>query len=208
MTRATADQAHSHCSGHARSAAGCCSHRWACSDSPCGTPDDAPDWMGALIGFVFFGGASAALINVAYGAADQPSGQLPSGAPALARILSGALGVAVALGLAIALRLGRLRAGRTSLHRFGRFSRAARRARDVRPVWPAHVYCRLLDGSSLAETQSGREKQYVTHCLFSFRTKHSPWTCRPLSATNCLTDYRAGATARAETIRYEAVLMT
>ena len=63
---------------------------------------DAPDWMGALIGFLFFGGASAATINVVYGAADQPSGQLPSGAPALARILSGALGVAVTLGLAIA----------------------------------------------------------------------------------------------------------
>ena len=63
--------------------------------------DDAPDWMGALIGFLFFGGASAAMINVVYGAADQTSGQLPSGAPALARILSGALGVAVALGLAI-----------------------------------------------------------------------------------------------------------
>ena len=64
-------------------------------------PDDAPDWMGALIGFLFFGGASAAMINVVYGAADQMSGQLPSGAPALARILSGALGVAVTLGLAI-----------------------------------------------------------------------------------------------------------
>ena len=63
-------------------------------------PDDAPDWMGALIGFLFFGGASAAVINVVYGGADQTSGQLPSGAPALARILSGALGVAVALGLA------------------------------------------------------------------------------------------------------------
>jgi hypothetical protein len=63
--------------------------------------DDAPDWMGALIGFLFFGGASAAMINVVYGAADQMSGQLPTGAPALARILSGALGVAVTLGLAI-----------------------------------------------------------------------------------------------------------
>jgi len=61
-------------------------------------PADGPDWIGALIGFVFFGGASAALINVVYGAADQPSGQLPSDAPA--RILSGALGVAVTLGLA------------------------------------------------------------------------------------------------------------
>jgi hypothetical protein len=65
-------------------------------------PGDAPDWMGALIGFLFFGGASAAMINVIYGAADQPSGQMPSGTPALARILSGALGVAVTLGLAIA----------------------------------------------------------------------------------------------------------
>ena len=64
-------------------------------------PGDAPDWMGALIGFLFFGGASAAMINVVYGAADQTSGQLPSGAPALARILSGALGIAVTLGLAI-----------------------------------------------------------------------------------------------------------
>ena len=60
-------------------------------------PGDAPDWMGALIGFLFFGGASAAIINVVYGAA----GQMPSGAPVLARILSGALGVAVTLGLAI-----------------------------------------------------------------------------------------------------------
>ncbi|MGB6502214.1 MAG: hypothetical protein WBE99_02000 [Xanthobacteraceae bacterium] len=41
------------------------------------------------------------MINVVYGATDQMSGQLPSGAPALARILSGALGVAVTLGLAI-----------------------------------------------------------------------------------------------------------
>lgn len=64
-------------------------------------PDDAPDWMGPLIGFLFFGGASAAMINVVYGAADQISGQLPSGAPMLARILSGALGVAVTLGLAM-----------------------------------------------------------------------------------------------------------
>jgi hypothetical protein len=63
-------------------------------------PDDAPNWMGALIGFLFFGGATAAMINVVYGAAGQMSGQLPSGAPALARILSGSLGVAVALGLA------------------------------------------------------------------------------------------------------------
>jgi hypothetical protein len=68
---------------------------------PARHPGDAPDWIGALIGFLFFGGASAAMINVVYGAADQTSGQLPSGAPALARILSGALGVAVALGLAI-----------------------------------------------------------------------------------------------------------
>ena len=65
-------------------------------------PGDAPNWMGTLIGFLFFGGASAAMINVAYGAADQPNGQMPSGAPPFARILSGALGVAVALGLAIA----------------------------------------------------------------------------------------------------------
>jgi hypothetical protein len=64
-------------------------------------PGDSPDWIGALIGFVFFGGASAALINVVYGAADQPNGRFPSGAPAFARILSDALGVAVALGLAI-----------------------------------------------------------------------------------------------------------
>jgi hypothetical protein len=64
-------------------------------------PNDAPNWMGALIGFLFFGGASAAMINVGYGAADQMSAQLPSGAPAFARILSGALGVAVALGLAV-----------------------------------------------------------------------------------------------------------
>ena len=64
-------------------------------------PGDAPDWIGALIGFLFFGGASAALINVVYGAADRPNGQMPPGAPALARILSGALGVAIALGLAI-----------------------------------------------------------------------------------------------------------
>ena len=41
------------------------------------------------------------MINVVYGAADQTSGQLPSGAPALARILSGALGIAVTIGLAI-----------------------------------------------------------------------------------------------------------
>lgn len=64
-------------------------------------PGDTPDWIGALIGFLFFGGATAALINVLYGAADQPNGQFPSGTPALARILSGALGVAVTLGLAV-----------------------------------------------------------------------------------------------------------
>ncbi|MGD0191320.1 MAG: hypothetical protein ABSD74_11320 [Rhizomicrobium sp.] len=64
--------------------------------------NDAPDWMGALIGFLFFAGALAALVNVIYGAADRPDGQLPSSAPAFARILSGALGVAVAVGLAIA----------------------------------------------------------------------------------------------------------
>jgi hypothetical protein len=65
-------------------------------------PGDAPNWMGTLIGFLFFGGASAAMINVIYGAADQPNGEFPSGAPAFARILSGAPGVAVALGLATA----------------------------------------------------------------------------------------------------------
>ena len=63
--------------------------------------NDEPEWIGALIGFLFFGGASAAMINVVYGAADQTNGLLPSGAPALARILSGVLGVAVALGLAL-----------------------------------------------------------------------------------------------------------
>jgi uncharacterized membrane protein len=58
--------------------------------------------MGTLIGFLFFGGASAAMINVIYGAADQSNGEFPTSAPAFARILSGALGVAVALGLATA----------------------------------------------------------------------------------------------------------
>jgi hypothetical protein len=62
---------------------------------------DAPDWIGALIGFVFFGGASAALISVVTGAADQPGGELPAGTPAVVRVVSGALGTAVALGLAI-----------------------------------------------------------------------------------------------------------
>jgi hypothetical protein len=63
--------------------------------------NDAPEWMGALIGFLFFGGASAALINMLYGAADRPDGQLPANTPAFVRIVSGALGIAVALGLAI-----------------------------------------------------------------------------------------------------------
>ena len=67
---------------------------------PARHPDDAPDWVGALVGFVFFGGASAACISVLYGAADRPDGQLPADAPPLARLLAATLGAAVALGLA------------------------------------------------------------------------------------------------------------
>jgi hypothetical protein len=64
--------------------------------------NDSPEWTGTLIGFIFFAGASAALINMIYGAADRPDGRLPAGTPAFARIISSALGVAVAVGLAIA----------------------------------------------------------------------------------------------------------
>jgi hypothetical protein len=69
---------------------------------PVSHPGDAPDWIGALIGFIFLGGAGAAFISVVSGAADQSNGEFPSGTSALVRTMSGVLGVAVTIVLGIA----------------------------------------------------------------------------------------------------------
>jgi len=63
------------------------------------TTADAPAWLGALIGFVFFAGGASVVIKMIFGAENMAQSELPAEAPLPVRLFYNGLGFGVVVGL-------------------------------------------------------------------------------------------------------------
>jgi hypothetical protein len=66
---------------------------------PIATTADAPAWLGAVTGLVFFAGGSCVLLKAIYGALDSNQGGPPPAAPAPVRLFYNILSIGIVVGL-------------------------------------------------------------------------------------------------------------
>jgi hypothetical protein len=66
---------------------------------PIATSSEAPAWLGVLMGFVFFAGATSVVVKLIYGPETMEQSGLPADAPLVARLFYNGLGFSIVAGL-------------------------------------------------------------------------------------------------------------